>query len=79
MAKLEKFVADNDMAAEALEAVVTVLRSPGDNKNKLTAAKTLLEYTQKKPVVANHTTLANAEVFLESLMKADDDDGPEAT
>ena len=62
------FEADNHIAEEAVEEVLTILRNPASTKDKLAAAKTLLEYTQRKPVAASEMTLNNAESFLDSVL-----------
>ena len=68
MSEHDKFIADNDKAHKALETVVAILEIPGASMLKLQAAKTLLEYTQKKPVTASAVTLATAESFLDSIV-----------
>lgn len=71
------FVADNDMSEESFAALLEIVRTPGDAKNKIQAAKAILEYTQKKPVAASEVTLNSAESFLDAVLadekKARDD------
>ena len=62
------FEADNDVAEEAIFNVISVLRNPASTKDKLQAAKTLLEYTQKKPAASSEVTLNKAEAFLSAVM-----------
>lgn len=68
MKEKEIFSADNDVANEAIHEVLVILRNPASAKDKLTAAKTLLEYTQRKPVAASELTLNKAEDFLEAVL-----------
>lgn len=63
------FVADNDVADEAVQATIEILRGPTATADKLKAAKTLLEYTQRKPVAETEVTLNRAEAFLEAVLK----------
>lgn len=65
--------ADNDVAEKAMQAALEILAAPGEHRNKLAAAKTILDFTQSKPVVKNETTLKTAEQFLESLMEGEDE------
>ncbi len=68
MTDKKQFVADNDVSEEAFKEVLVILRAPGPAKDRLAAAKTLLEYTQKKPVAATEMTLNNAESFLDAVL-----------
>ena len=63
------WTADNDVAAEAMKELVTVLRHKGlTPKEKILAAKTVLEFTQKKPVVESDVNINTAEQFLEGIL-----------
>lgn len=62
------FTPENDVSEEAFAAVLLILRTPGAVKDKLAAARTLLEYTQKKPVAASEVTLNKAESFLDAVL-----------
>lgn len=73
-AMAKKFEADNDIAQKALDTAVEILLLPGANQIRLQAAKTLLEYTQRKPVVANEVNLKTAEAFLDELAEEGDSD-----
>lgn len=68
MTEKKMFAADNNVAEEALTEVISILRQPGHPKDKLAAAKTLLEYTQRKPVASSEVTLNQAETFLEAVL-----------
>lgn len=72
--EMKVFEPDNNVAKEAIETTVTILRQPGETRQKLQAAKILLEYTQKKPVQANEITLNKAEAFLDAVANDPDFD-----
>jgi hypothetical protein len=57
---------------EALETAVEIMRTPVHNRDRLQAAKLILDFTKVKPVAKQEVTLNNAEAFLSSLL---DDDG----
>lgn len=60
---------DNQVAAEAMEELVTVLRTKGLlPKEKIAAAKTILEFTQRKPVQESDVNINTAEQFLEGIL-----------
>lgn len=59
-------------AEEALETAVEIMRTPVHNRDRLQAAKLILDFTKVKPVAKSEVTLNNAEAFLTSLL---DDDG----
>jgi hypothetical protein len=77
MKATKQFIPDNETSEEAMQGLLEILRGPGDARNKIQAAKALLEYTQKKPVAASEVTLNNAESFLDAVLadekKARDD------
>lgn len=72
---VERIMADNDLnpiedkyAVEALETAVTIMRVESANRDKLAAAKLVLEYTKAKPSTKADITLNTAESFLESVL-----------
>lgn len=69
--------ADNDVASKAMQTAIEIMLSQeGTTQNRLAAAKTILDFTQTKPVVKNETTLKTAEEFLSSLMEEPDEPKP---
>lgn len=72
MAEKDIWVPDNDVAAKAMKAAIEVLEVPGEHRNRLAAAKTILDFTQTKPVVKSETTLKTAEEFLASIIEEED-------
>lgn len=60
--------ADNDKAELAMKTAIEIMQAQqGQTQHRLSAAKTILEFTQTKPVVKNETTLKSAEDFLAAL------------
>lgn len=81
MKKTEKFVPDNDAAEVAVEHLVAALRAvdeagkPAESlKDRVAAAKTLLEFTQQKPAQTNNLTVAKAEDWLTAVASEADAD-----
>lgn len=64
----------DDIADEALLAVLTMMRQPGPVKDKHSLARTLLEYTRSKPSTKTDVTVRTAEDFLDELSELDDAD-----
>lgn len=63
----------NEVAAEALESALVVLRGPQNQKERLAAAKLLLEFSMSKPVAKSQVSVNAAEDWLASLGKEEDD------
>lgn len=68
---------EDDYAKTALETAVEVMRCPGDNRERVAAARLVLDFTKSKPVSKNELAISKAEDFLAGLL-TDDDDGQEA-
>lgn len=62
-------------AEEALETAVEIMRTPVHNRDRLQAAKLILDFTKVKPVAKSEVTLNNAEAFLSSLLDEGEQDG----
>jgi 2-keto-4-pentenoate hydratase len=58
---------DDEYAVEALKTAVEIMREPAQNRDKLTAARMVLDFTKTKPVAKSEVTIGKAEAFLESL------------
>jgi len=63
----------NEVASEALEGALTVLRGPQKQSDKLAAAKLLLEFSMSKPVAKSQVSVNAAEEWLASIGKDEDD------
>ena len=48
------------------------MRTPGETKERLSAARLVLEFTEAKPASKSDVTLHQAEVWLEELAAEDD-------
>lgn len=68
---------EDQYAKEALETAVELMRVPGGSRDRLAAAKLILEFTKEKPSTKSEVTVAKAEDFLESILKTEH--GPEAS
>ena len=71
MANIKKALDMPEMAEEALEGALMVLRSPNTQQTKLQAAKLILEFTKTKPVAKSEVSVNKAEEWLATLA-ADD-------
>lgn len=71
MANIKKHLDLPDMANEALEGALTVLREPSTQATKLSAAKLILEFTKSKPVAKSEVSVNKAEEWLASLAHDD--------
>lgn len=73
----EKYGVEDEYAKEALKTAVEVMRVPGETRERLSAARLVLDFTKQKPVAKSEVAVAKAEDFLASLL-TEEDDGPEA-
>ena len=65
---------DDEYAIEALKAAVEIMREPGQNRDRLTAARMVLDFTKTKPAAKSEVTIGKAEAFLESLLGSDNEE-----
>ena len=70
----EKYGIEDEYAKEALTTAVEVMRVPGETRERLAAARLVLDFTKTKPVAKSEVTIGKAEEFLASLF---DDNEPE--
>ena len=73
----DKYDIEDDYSREALETAVEVMRVPGETRERLAAARLVLDFTKSKPVSKSEVAVAKAEDFLASLLAEDEADGPE--
>lgn len=64
----EKFGIEDEYATEALKAAVEILRVPGETRERLAAARLVLDFTKQKPASKNELSVSRAEQFLEALI-----------
>lgn len=62
---------DDEYALEALRTAVEIMREPAQNRDRLTAARMVLDFTKTKPAAKSEVTIGKAEAFLESLLDSD--------
>ena len=70
----EQYDINDEYSQEALKAAVAIMREPSQNRDKLTAARLVLDFTRSKPAASVEVTVGKAESFLSSLLI--EHDGP---
>ena len=73
----EKYDIEDEYAKTALETAVEVMKVVGDNRERVAAARLVLDFTKSKPSAKSEVSISKAEDFLASLVADDDDDGQE--
>ena len=68
----EKFNIEDQYSIEALETAVEVMRVPGETRERLAAARLVLDFTKQKPVAKSEVSIGKAEEFLSSLLEDDE-------
>ena len=64
---------EDDAARKALEFAVEVVEADADGtKDKLAAARLILDFTKKKPAADSNVTINTAEEFLAALADKDE-------
>jgi len=71
----DQFDINDEYSKEALRAAVSIMREPAQNRDKLTAARLVLDFTRSKPAASVEVTVGKAESFLSSLLI--EHDGPQ--
>ena len=56
-------------ADEALEAAITIVRTPMNEQQRLAAARLVLDFTKSKPVAKNEVTVKTAEDWLANVLE----------
>tara|TARA_R110000764_G_scaffold17111_6_gene47123 strand:- start:8345 stop:8821 length:477 start_codon:yes stop_codon:yes gene_type:complete len=62
----EKF--EDQYAKEAMESAVEIMRTEGGTRDRLAAARLVLDFTKQKPVTKSDVTVGKAEDFLAGLL-----------
>jgi hypothetical protein len=74
----EEYDIDDSYAKEALQTAIEIMREPAQNRDKLTAARMILDFTKSKPTTKSEVTIGKAEAFLSSLLEGDiEEDSPD--
>ena len=72
----EKFSIEDEYAKKALETAVEVMNVVGDNRERVAAARLVLDFCKQKPAAKNEVSISKAEDFLASLIE--EENGQEA-
>lgn len=72
----EKYEIESEYAKEALTTAVEVMRVPGETRERLAAARLVLDFTKQKPASKAEVAVSKAEDFLAALLI--EEDGSEA-
>ena len=75
----EEFGVEDTYAQEALTTAVEVMRVPGETRERLAAARLVLDFTKTKPVAKSEVTIGKAEEFLASLLDDNETETPTDT
>lgn len=76
----DKYEIEDEYSKEALKTAVEVMRVDGATRERLQAARLVLDFTKSKPANKSEVTIGKAEDFLASLLADDEkeaDDGRE--
>lgn len=71
----EKYNIEDEYAKAALETAVEVMRMVGDNRERVAAARLVLDFTKQRPASKSEVSVSKAEDFLASLLTPDEDNG----
>lgn len=74
----DKFNIEDEYSKQALQTAVEVMNVVGETRERLAAARLVLDFTKQKPASKNEVALTKAEDFLASLV-TEDKDGSETT
>jgi len=70
----EKYNIEDEYSKEALKTAVEVMRVPGETRERLAAARLVLDFTKSRPASKSEVTIGKAEEFLASLLDESDDE-----
>ena len=70
----EKFNIEDDYAKSALETAVEIMEVPGETRERLAAARLVLDFTKSRPAAKSEVTIGKAEEFLASLLTEEDNE-----
>lgn len=74
----KKIGVEDNYAKEALTTAVEVMRSPDATRDRLAAARLVLDFTKQKPASKSEMAISQAESFLEGLLQEEQTNGQEA-
>ena len=70
--KFPEDIPEDDAAKEALQCAVEIIRTPGETRERLSAARLVLDFTKSKPASKSDVSISKAEDFLVALMNEDE-------
>ena len=74
----DKFNIEDEYQKEALTTAVEVMRLVGETRERLAAARLVLDFTKSKPASKSDVSISRAEDFLATLLQEDEQpDAPE--
>tara|TARA_B110000208_G_scaffold63044_1_gene81832 strand:+ start:6870 stop:7394 length:525 start_codon:yes stop_codon:yes gene_type:complete len=74
----DKYNIEDEYQKEALHTAVEVMRLVGETRERLAAARLVLDFTKSKPASKSDVSISKAEDFLASLLQEDEQpDAPE--
>ena len=68
----------DEYATEALVTAVEIMRSPDATRDRLSAARLVLDFTKQKPASKSEMAISQAESFLEGLLQEEQTNGQKA-
>ena len=68
----KKVGVEDNYAKEALTTAVEIMRSPDATRERLQAARLVLDFTKQKPATKSEMAISQAESFLEGLLKEEE-------
>ena len=69
----EKYNIEDEYQKEALKTAVEVMRVDGQTRERLAAARLVLDFTKSKPVSQSNVSISKAEDFLASLVNDEEE------
>ena len=69
----DKFNIEDEYQKEALSTAVEVMRLVGETRERLAAARLVLDFTKSKPATKSDVSISKAEDFLASLLSQEDE------
>lgn len=75
MSENPEYNIDDKYSKEALETSVEIMRTaPASARDRLTAARLILDFTRSKPAAKSEVTIGKAEAFLSSLLDSEEEE-----
>ena len=75
----EKYNIEDEYQKEALSTAVEIMRLVGETRERLAAARLVLDFTKSKPASKSDVSISKAEDFLASLLNEDEQKNEQET